>query len=148
MNKHLQIAVLILTFVSGSAGQASTITYNPQVLAVVAKDQLDRIDPSLRALVCLSLPNHEDPKPSSLKMINGETLHLQSGTKCWKPPQGTLLLIKDYKRLDSRSVAIVVELDDMNLDGAHVVTRVREDTYKLKLEGRDWKIESLKSKSF
>src|SRR5882724_1406254 len=148
MKRYLRLIALIITSVCASAGQASANSYDPSALAVVARDQFDRINPSFRGLVCFSLPNYKNPKESTLNKINGKTLHLQPGTKCWKPPKGFLLLVNDYQALDSRSLVIKIEIDDMNLKGAHVVTRLREDTYKLKLEGQSWKIESHESKAF
>ena len=123
-------------------------SFDAEALATVAKHQLNqmRLPPDQR--VCLSLPNHRDPDRFLLSRINGHDLHLRFGSACWRSPNGFLLLVNNYQQTDQSSIEIKLEIDDMNLGGAHVVTRLREVDYKLRAEGKHWKIESSEAKSF
>ena len=57
------------------------------------------------------------------------------------------MLINSYDKTGADSVKIIIELDDMNLNNAHVVTRLRQSTYELRLTKQGWEIKSFEMKS-
>jgi len=148
MKGYLGAGILFIAAACAVAQPHEVNSFDAQALATVAKHQLEqmRLPPDQR--VCLSLPNHRDPDRSLLNRINGHDLRLRFGSACWRNPNGFLLLVNKYQQTDRGSIEIKLEIDDMNLGGAHVVTRLREVDYKLRGEGELWKIKSSKAKNF
>jgi len=141
------ILILWITSTSANALQGPVNVYEPQALALVAKHEVEQMQAASDSFFCLSLPKHKDPSRVILKKINGQDLHLRRGSDCWKTPKGFLLLINSYDKTGADSVKIIIELDDMNLNNAHVVTRLRQSTYELQLTKQGWEIKSFEMKS-
>jgi hypothetical protein len=146
MNIYFGVAVLVFVLGWNVAQKDGAKSFEPQALAAVAKHQLAQMQIHPRQLVCLSLPNYQDPDRSSLRQINRHDLHLRPGSECWKPPKGFLLLVNNYQQSDRTNIEIKIEVDDMNLNGAHVVTRLREATYRVRAEGQHWRVESYQAR--
>jgi hypothetical protein len=146
MKRNLEVTLLLVSICVGG-GQSDHNQYEPDAIAVVAEHQLKEMKFPPEQLVCLSLPNYKDPKTQFLQKINGQGLHLRPGSSCWKPPRGFLLLLNDYQR-GKEGIEVRVEVDDMNLDGAHVTSRLRETKYELRFDNGQWKISSYSVTSF
>jgi hypothetical protein len=148
MKGYLGAGVLLVAAGCAVAQRYDATSFNAQALAAVATHQLEQMRLSPDQRVCLFLPNRHDPDRSLLKQINGHDLHLRVGSACSRHPEGYVLFVNKYQQVDRNNISIKVEVDDMNLGSAHVVTRLREVDYKLRADRKIWKIESSETKNF
>jgi len=144
MNRKLLVTLLLFA-ISGGSAPCGENECEPQAVALVAKHQIERMKLGKKQLVCVSLPNYKDPSADFLKKINEQRLTLSPGSVCREPPKGIVILIIQCRKVSEQAVELRLEVDDMNLDSAHVASRLRTATYRIRVNGDQWKIDSYES---
>jgi hypothetical protein len=139
--KNFQV-ILLFVCIWGATAQRAQTECESEAVASAAEHQIGQMKLGSGNLVCLSLPNYKDPKPEYLRKMNTRELHLLPGSSCWKSPRGFLLIIEKCSKPSHELMQIQMEVDDMNLNGAHVASRLRKVIYKLKLGDGQWKVDS------